>query len=253
MNDKGHITLARKMLNWGWYTDVNTFKLFIHVLLMANWKDGEFLGVKIKRGSFATSLDKLAKDTGLSKQCVRTALKHLNLTQEVTQQSHGKFTVITVKNYDTYQVPNTITNTQLTSEQHTTNTQLTPIEESNKVKRKEDINTSATETIASLILKDGTMYDITRVGYEKYVEAYPSVDVMQQIKIMALWCENNPTKRKTRRCAPSFITGWLNREQKSISDLKIKEESKGTAKKSKFDNFSGRDYDMSELERSLIK
>lgn len=36
----GHIKLFRKFLDWGWYQDINTKVLFIHMLLKANWKDG---------------------------------------------------------------------------------------------------------------------------------------------------------------------------------------------------------------------
>lgn len=36
------VKLSRKMLNWEWYTDVNTKTLFIHCLLRANWKKERF-------------------------------------------------------------------------------------------------------------------------------------------------------------------------------------------------------------------
>lgn len=101
---EGWIKIDRNILEWGWYTDKNTFKLFLHMLLKANWKDGEFLGVKIKRGSFATSLTTLVAQTGLTESEVRTAIKHLEQTGEVTGKRHPKFTVFTVKNYSRYQV-----------------------------------------------------------------------------------------------------------------------------------------------------
>ena len=101
---EGWIKIDRKILEWGWYTDKNTFKLFLHMLLKANWKDGEFLGVKIKKGSFATSLATLVAQTGLTESEVRTAIKHLEQTGEVAGKRHPKFTVFTIKNYNRYQV-----------------------------------------------------------------------------------------------------------------------------------------------------
>ena len=36
------IKLNRKIVNWEWYQDIATFKLFIHCLIKANWKDAKF-------------------------------------------------------------------------------------------------------------------------------------------------------------------------------------------------------------------
>lgn len=105
MNEKW-IKLFPKMLNWGWYKDVNTKVLFIHCLLNAQWKDGKFENIVIPRGSFATGRKKLAKELGLSEQEIRTALKHLISTNELTIETNNKFSIISVVNYDLYQQPN---------------------------------------------------------------------------------------------------------------------------------------------------
>src|SRR5699024_1651395 len=55
----GWITLHRKMLNWEWYDDTNTKVLFLHCLLRASYEDNTWHGVKIKRGQFLTSYQKL--------------------------------------------------------------------------------------------------------------------------------------------------------------------------------------------------
>ena len=74
---QGFISLHRKILNWEWYDEPNTFKMFIHCLLRANHKDSSWRGEDIKRGQFITSLSHLATETGLSVKQVRTALKNL--------------------------------------------------------------------------------------------------------------------------------------------------------------------------------
>lgn len=100
------IKLNRKIVNWEWYQDIATFKLFIHCLIKANWKDAKFKGIEIKRGQFITSLNRLSEETGLSVQQVRTALEKLVSTHSVTKSSFENFTVITVENYDAYQENN---------------------------------------------------------------------------------------------------------------------------------------------------
>lgn len=103
MNLNGFISIDRKILEWEWYLDINTKVLFLHCLIMANWKDGRFMGHDIPRGSFVTSLPQLAAQTNLSIRNVRTALSHLKATGELTVKAYSKFSVITVNNYSEYQ------------------------------------------------------------------------------------------------------------------------------------------------------
>lgn len=110
-----YIKINRSLLEWGWYKDKNTSRLFIHMLLKANWKDGFFLGIEIKRGSFVSSLAKLSEETNLSVREIRTAIKHLESTGEVTSKKYNKFSVFTVNNYCSYQSSDTQSDKQPTS------------------------------------------------------------------------------------------------------------------------------------------
>ena len=98
-----YIKLHRKFLEWEWYRNEHTKNLFIHCLLKANWKESKFEGNVIQRGSFVSSIDILASETGLTSDEVRTAIKHLIFTGEITKQSTNKYTVFSVVNYDLYQ------------------------------------------------------------------------------------------------------------------------------------------------------
>ena len=64
----GFITLHRRLLDWEWYSDINTKTLFIHCLLKANWEDKNWQGVNVKRGSFITSNQSLSAETKLTIQ-----------------------------------------------------------------------------------------------------------------------------------------------------------------------------------------
>ena len=128
-----YIKLSRRILEWEWYSDINTKVLFLHILLKANWKDGRFQGVEIPRGSFASSYQGLAQETGLSIKNVRTALEHLKSTGEVAVNRQPKFTVFTIKNYHLYQS----TGSQPAENRQSTGTEPATIEEGKKEKRKE--------------------------------------------------------------------------------------------------------------------
>lgn len=117
----GYVWLHRKILDWEWYKDPVTRGVFIHLLITANFKDTRFLGKKIKRGQIVTSLPSLAEETGYSIQNVRTALKHLISTGEITDNSNRAYRIITVLKYNDYQ---NLTD-DLTDSQQTANRQLT--------------------------------------------------------------------------------------------------------------------------------
>ena len=112
MKSNGYIKFHRKFKDWRWYKDRNVKDLFIHLLFEANWKDDNFQDIVIKRGSLTTGRKKLATDTGLSQQEIRTAITKLKSTNEITTKATNKYTVITVVNYDKYQGNNNDSNQQ---------------------------------------------------------------------------------------------------------------------------------------------
>lgn len=107
-SNSGFILLYRGLTSWEWYKDINTKVLFIHCILRANYEGEDWKGIYIKRGSFVTSLENLAIETGLTVRQVRTSLdklkrKRRNGESELTVMSNRKFTFITVNNYEKFQ------------------------------------------------------------------------------------------------------------------------------------------------------
>ena len=97
------ITVDRKILKWEWYQDVKVFHLFLYFLLRANWEDGRWKGIEVKRGQLITGRLQLSKDTGLSEREIRTCQNKLKTTGEVTIKSTSKYSIITICKYDVYQ------------------------------------------------------------------------------------------------------------------------------------------------------
>lgn len=128
--NNGWIKIHRKLLEWEWYDEPNTFRLFIHLLLKANHKPKNYRGVNIKTGEVMTGFSLLAEQTGLTVQKVRTALTNLKSTNEITIKSNNKGTVIQIVKYVDYQV---VTN-QITNEQQTDNKQVTTNKNVNNIK-----------------------------------------------------------------------------------------------------------------------
>lgn len=225
MNDLGRISLHRKILDWAWYSEINTCRLFIHMLLRANWKEGKFRDTTVPRGSFVSSVAKLAEETGLTIDEVRTAILHLISTNEITKQSTNKYTVFTVVNYNLYQDVPKQENSQVTDRTQTIAKLFPTIEERNKeIREIREINNSfCSEPEKSapnpsgsgilLPLNDKSFYDVPLDKIALWKETYPAVDIEQEIRRMAAWLDSNPTRRKTRRGINRFINSWLSREQ----------------------------------------
>lgn len=115
----GFIALHRKILEWEWFSDAVTFRTFIYLLLSANFEPGNYKGMIVQRGQLVTSLPKISADLQQTIQQTRTALKHLKLTGEITDNGTPQYRVITIVKYDQYQSANRQSNRQLTGNQQT--------------------------------------------------------------------------------------------------------------------------------------
>lgn len=146
---QGWIAIHRQMIEWEWYTDANTVRVFLHCLIRANHQEAKWRGKVIKRGTFLSSFDILASELKLSRQQIRTAINKLKSTNEVTTSSSAQSTVFKVENYDIYQpATNGATkhqpsnNQQITNEQPTDNQQITTNNNDNNVNNENTDNKS---------------------------------------------------------------------------------------------------------------
>lgn len=129
--EQGWIKLHRKMVEWEWYQDPNTIRLFLHLLLTVNYEEKKWQGIIIQKGQIVTSYGHLAKQLkGFGMQSIRTSLSKLKSTGELTIKTSNKYTIITILKWKDYQ--------QLTGKstngKQTTNKQLTTTKELKEIK-----------------------------------------------------------------------------------------------------------------------
>ena len=103
MEPIGFIKMFRSFRSWEWWEDVNVSRLFLNLLLEVNYVDDNWKGHLIKRGQTITSLDKLVKQTGLSKHVVRLCLNKLKSTHEIACKTTHNFTLVEVLKYNDFQ------------------------------------------------------------------------------------------------------------------------------------------------------
>lgn len=123
----GYVPVWRHVVsdNWEWAQDFKTTFLYIWLTAKANWEPKKWKGQTIAAGEYVTSYSHLAQETGMSKDEIRTAIKHLVETHYITHKNNKKYSVITVKNYSDLYLHPTQNHTQIPQSSHTDPT-LTP-------------------------------------------------------------------------------------------------------------------------------
>lgn len=225
--NNGFIIVHRSLLDWEWYKDSNTTRLFLHCLLKANHKDNKWQGMLIKRGSFATSYQTLAVELGLTVQNIRTSLKRLNSTGELTHKSHSKYGIITIQNYDRYQDVNSQANSHLTVSQQSSNSHLTTNNNDNNENnennenKKTDIKASEPEPRKRF----GTHVLMLPEQYDKLGTEYGKDLINSMIERVNDYCDMHG---KAYSNYNSVIRNWIKKEisnnPKWLPELKAEQE-----------------------------
>lgn len=136
--ERGWVKCYRKEVDWEWFREPNTAHLFHYMVLAANRYDGKWQGVNVPAGCFISSIRTLSEKTGLTVSQVRTAIKHLISTHDITQSSTSKYTLYKVENYFKYQDRNTLDNTLMTQSSHSDDTVMTHNKKERKKERKNE-------------------------------------------------------------------------------------------------------------------
>lgn len=74
---------------------------------------------------------------------------------------------------------------------------------------------TASSPVAKLILKDGSVYEVTQDEVNNLKNLYRGANVEKELRHMEGWCSKNPEKRKTRKGIGRFITNWLSHADES--------------------------------------
>lgn len=136
------------------------------------------------------------------------------------------------------------------------NAKQTPPKEKEKEKEKEkDIKDSCTEQspgrcpapepLITIPLNDGTEHGVTSEDIEEYKRLYPAVDIMQEIRNMRGWCQDNPKKKKTKSGIRRFIGSWLSKEQN-------RGRASPQTEKNRFNRFPQQEYDIADIKQRLV-
>ena len=99
------------------------------------------------------------------------------------------------------------------------------------------LSASDRKSVITLILNDKTEFPIYQDQVDSWVQLYPAVDIMQELRNMKGWCENNPKKRKTKSGILRFVNGWLSREQNKGGNTSVRSLGQGPGKSAPDDSW----------------
>jgi hypothetical protein len=198
----GWVKIHRELLQWEWFGKPEMVQLFLYLLLKANCEEKQWQGITIMRGQLITTNSAIRKDLQLSEQQIRTIIKRLISTGEITYKSTNKYVIITICNYDRYQCGNIATNEQ-DNEQF--NNQITIKQRANNEQTKEYKNIKE-KNISKDILKKKSRITALSLSFEQrkdifieqvapYTETYGASMVGDFI---AYWTEPNRSQTKMR-------------------------------------------------------
>ena len=198
----GWIKIHRELLQWEWFGKAEMVQLFLYLLLKANCEEKQWQGITIMRGQLITTNSAIRKDLQLSEQQIRTIIKRLISTGEITYKSTNKYVIITICNYDRYQCGNFAINEQ-DNEQF--NNQTTIKQRANNEQTKEYKNIKE-KNISKDILKKKSRITALSLSFEQrkdifieqvapYTETYGASMI---VDFIAYWTEPNRSQTKMR-------------------------------------------------------
>ncbi len=169
----GWLKLHRKITEWEWYSDTNVYRLFTHLLFIANYEETRWCGEVIMPGQCVTGRENLAKSTSLTPQQVRTCLDKLKSTNEITIKTTNKYSIITIVHWLIYQQDNQQDNQQTTNKQPTNNQQVTTPKEDKNLRTKES--------------KKELLSEIEKDLFEDFWQAFPKQRIGSKQKAQSAW------------------------------------------------------------------
>jgi len=205
-------TIDRKIFSSDiWYAPPLKLKVWIYLFGNANHKDGNFMGIPIKRGQLIRSYETIAKECGYkigyrmhcpNKSTIFRICEELTKELRVQRRTQRYGTLFTICNYNELQP-------MIKRERNDERNDPATIAQHNKNDKNEK-----NKDIGPVPLKNNRNFLIPKLDISRWQNTYYYIDVISSLKELVEWNISNPTKRKTPGGIMKHITGWLAKENK---------------------------------------
>ena len=203
-----YIKLCDKIVDWEWFTDGNMLKVWLYLLVKAQYADGKYRGVEVKRGQLLTGRKLIASETRLSEQQVRTCINRLKSSGQITIESTNQYSLITIIKYDDYQGSDSYNiqqiiqqaNLPITNDQPTDNQRITTYKKDKKEKKEKEY----------IYLGEFQNVKFTADELEKLKAEFPR-DYQDRIERVSAYCASTGKKYKNYLAT---IRNWARKDPK---------------------------------------
>lgn len=261
MSEKGWIKLHRKIQDcWIWSDKpFDKGRAWIDLLLLAMHRDKKLLIndelLTVERGSFMTSILKLSERWGWSRNKTTRFLNELENEQMLHTKRTPKGTLLTIENYSIYQSGD-ITDDTTESTTHETTHSATDGTQKKNIKNDKNIknNIMSISEVNALFeglwklyprkkgkgqISDAKKHKIAEVGKEQMIRA-----IERYKRYVATQKDLSYQYGST-----FFNSGYIDYLDENYVE---REETPKNTKRTNFNNFEGRNYDMKSLEQQLL-
>ena len=204
----GWVKIHRKILEWQWFNDAPTLQIFMFLLLNANHAEAKWRGFTIERGQLVTSEKILSQiSRSLSRQKIRTILRRLERCETIKRKSTSEFSIITICNYDSYQVSEIdeqpTSNQRVTNEQPTNNQRITNEQPTNNQRATTNKNNKEEKELQKGKEEEKKVFTPLPPKGEisEELENYILPDFLPLLKI---WLQNRRTKKQSYKSDESI-------------------------------------------------
>jgi hypothetical protein len=182
----GWIKLHRKIKDSAIWSDSQAVHLWVHLLLKVNHAPKEVIKgetvYNIKRGQTLTGRKVLSAETGINESKIQRLLKLFVKCKMIEQQTNNANRLVSVLNYESYQVGEQQTNNERTTNEQQTNT------------NKNDNNYKQLKTIE---VRTAEFRELIKTNWERLGgDKYLNRDEVN--KFWGYWCEKSERGKKMR-------------------------------------------------------
>ena len=239
-SNNGWIKLHRKLLdNPVVMKDSDHLAVWIYLLLNASHTEYPVLfggkKISLKAGQLITGRKSIASTLGISESKVRRILDLFEIDQQIDRQRSNKNSLVSILNWDKYQIFDQQIDQQATNKRPTSDQQATTNKNNKNIKNikecKEIIYSDVPELNEAII---------AFIDYRKSIKK-PMSDRAITLLLGKLNKMSNSVQEQIEILNQSILNGW-----QGIFPLK---NDSGSGKKA---SFQGRNYDFDELEKQIV-
>lgn len=193
--------------------------------------------VELEPGQFVFGRKSASIALKMSEKSIRTCLKTLEKLENLAIKPTNKFSIVSIMNWDSYQQDAEQSGQQSGHQRASSGPSKGHKQECKHISTEEEKKTTSCPEPQKgdsgpeekkedpimeipMIDRDG-LFLVFQKDIDKWQDTFPGIDVLQTMKRIRTWNEDNKPKRKTIRGIRNHITGWLDREQNRSGSGKV--------------------------------